>query len=147
MLPSPHESIRPAVALLLVGLIVQACGEKFEYELYGEPASAQPGATESTDGSWKAVVGELLLPLIAYHDTEYAQGYSEEAFRSLDLGSGTTAVEKVLGPPLEIKEYPGGEIYWYYSRHGKRYENYFVRILVFDGEVSLVARRAYFYLD
>lgn len=147
LLLSTRGSTWLAVGAILGVLLVPACGARFEYELEAEAPSAQPAAVESTDGSWAAALGELLLPLIEKHDTEYAQGYSEEVFRSLDIGSGKALVEQLLGPPLLAKEFSSGRVYWYYSRHGTRSENYFVRILVFDREGSLVARRSYFYVD
>ena len=135
---------------MLVALLMQACDGRFEYDLFdtgSEAPSSQSADVESTDGSWTAALGELILPLIDKHDTEYAPNYSEEVFRSLELGSDTAAVEQLLGPPLLAKEFPDDKTYWYYSRHGERFDSYFVRILVFDGEGSLVARRSYFYVD
>jgi len=126
---------------------MQACGGRFEYELEGESPLAQPASSESTDGSWTAALGELLLPLIEDHDTEYAPGYSDKVFRALDFGTGRVVVEQLLGPPLLAKEFPSGETYLYYSRHGKQFGSYFIRILVLDGAGLLVARRSYFYLD
>ncbi len=146
MLPSLPRPMCVAVAALLGALLLQACGAS-EYKLEGEASTAQPAAVESSDESWTASLGELLLPLIWNHDTEYASGYSEEVFRSLDYGLGRAAVGQLLGPPLLTNEYAGGKVYWYYSRHGSRSDNYFVRILVFSEEGNLVAKRSSFYLD
>lgn len=147
MLTSNRRSIWPVVAAILVALLMQACDGKFEYDLKSEAPSSQPADVESTDGSWAAALSELILPLIDKHDTEYAPGYSEEVFRSLDLGTDSATVEELLGPPLLTKEFPEDKTYWYYSRHGERFDSYFVRILVFDGEGKLVARHSSFYVD
>ena len=63
----------PAATIFFAQLVL-ACGGSFEYELEAEAPSAQPAAAESTDGSWAIALGELLLPLIEDHDTEYAPG-------------------------------------------------------------------------
>ena len=56
-------------------------------------------------------------------------------------------MEEILGPPLHKREFADGRTYWYYSRHGRRFDSYFVRILVFDEQGRLLARRSYFYVD
>lgn len=147
LLLSARRSTWVAIAAILGLFLVLACVARFARELEADAPSAQPAVVESTDGSWRAALGELLLPLVAEHDTEYAQGYSEEVFRSLDIGLGRAMVEQLLGPPLLAKEFSSGRVYWYYSHHGTRSGNYLVRILVFDREERLVARRSYFYLD
>jgi len=131
------------VALVVVLLVAQACDVGFKHDLQGKTTSEPSGAS----GSWSPSLGELLWPLIEEHDTEYAPGYSEQAFRSLKLGAEQHTVEQALGSPLEVKLFPDGEIYWYYSRHGERSENYFVRILVFDEQKRLLEKRHSFYLD
>ncbi len=134
-----------AAVVTLAGLL--GCGTKSEYHLEAEPSSSPTASTESTDGSWRSALGNLILPLIEDHDTEYAQGYSEEVFRSLGLGTDRETVEDLLGSPLFLRNFPNGMTYWYYSRHGKQSENYFVRITVFDAEGNLVERHSDFYLD
>lgn len=131
------------VAIVVLLVIAQACDVAFRHDLQGETTSEQSDAS----GSWSARLGELLWPLIEEHDTEYAPFYSEQAFRSLKLGAEQYAVEQSLGAPLEINQFPDGQIYWYYSRHGERSENYFVRILVFDEQRRLIGKRHSFYLD
>lgn len=134
-------------AMTLGSLLAQACDTGSEYDLQGEAMSELPAGAPSTDGSLSAALGELLWPLITKHDTEYAPGYSEEVYRSLKLGARQEAVEQALGPPLKAKEFPDGLTYWYYSRHGQRFDSYFVRILGFDQDGRLVTRRSYFYVD
>lgn len=131
------------VAMVVVLLTAQACDARGKHDLHGKTTSEPSGPS----CSWNASLGELLWPLIEEHDTEYAPGYSEQAFRSLKLGAEQHAVEQALGAPLEVKQFSHGEIYWYYSRHGERSENYFVRILVFDEQKRLLGKRHSFYVD
>jgi len=147
ILLSGRRSVWLAAAVTLGGLLVQACDAGVEYDLQGEATSPVPAGAETTDGSWTAALGELLWPLITKHDTEYAPGYGEKTYRSLEFGTRQEAVEQALGPPLEVKQFPDGLTYWYYSRHGHRFDSYFVRILGFDEKGSLVTRRSYFYVD
>jgi hypothetical protein len=147
MLRPTCRSVFLAAAVTFGGLLVQGCDAGFKYDLQGEATSTQPADTQSTDGSWSAALGELLWPVVTKHDTEYAPGYNERAYRSLDMGMGHEAVEQALGPPLEVKEFPDGMTYWYYSRHGQQFDSYFVRILGFNKEGSLAVRRSYFYVD
>ena len=49
--------------------------------------------------------------------TEYAPGYSDQAFRRVQLGDSERAVLELLGPPLVKFEYPtGATVTWGYTR-------------------------------
>jgi hypothetical protein len=125
-------------------LLAQACAAEFEYPSEEHHAASAKARDTS---SWAADLGEFLWPLITRHDTEYAPDYSEESFRSLDLGSPPVEAEKALGRPLEVKEFPDGQVYWYYSRSGAEFDSYFVRILVFGQDGRLISKRRFFYVD
>lgn len=133
-----------------LGLLATACGPH-EYSLdddgTGARAAARTAGSTGSSSSWREAVGELILPLIEKHDTEYAPGYREEVFRALKPGMTQKRVAQLLGQPLLTKRFPDGITCWYYTRHGKRSENYFVRVLEFDGQGILLARRKHFYVD
>ncbi|MGB5813824.1 MAG: hypothetical protein WBH85_18920 [Thermoanaerobaculia bacterium] len=135
------------VAAGIVLVVLLACQQRFEYDLDTEDDPQDGARTESTDGSWAAALGEILLPLVEDHDTEYAEGFSDDVFRSLEMGLSRADLLRLLGSPLSVKEFPDGSTCLYYSRHGGSSANYFVRVLVLDEKSSLVARRRYFYVD
>jgi hypothetical protein len=110
-------------------------------------AQAEPPKTPPRSSSWKEALGEAVLPLFDKHDTEYAAGFKEEAFRSLEMGIRQDEVKRRLGEPVSTKSFPDGYTCWYYSRHGAKSKSYFVRLLEFDGKGLLVARRGEFYVD
>lgn len=134
-----------AVFLLLALLIMMGC--RFSYDLEGDRQPTRNGRPASTDGSWTARLGELILPLVEEHDTEWATSFDENTFKSLAIGSTSEPVEERLGRPLETKRFPDGNICWYYTRPGEGSKNYFVRVLEFDQDGTLVARRRYFHVD
>lgn len=149
---SATASLRRALTLPLAAVPVWAlallsCGSRSEYDLEPQGQSPPAASAESTDGSLRAALGEMLLPLVESHDTQYAPGFREEVFRSLRLGSREAEVRDLLGEPLLSRDFPDGGRYWYYSRQGDRSPNYFVRALVFDRNGALLARRRYFYVD
>ena len=119
---------------------------RFSYDLNGvgeAPRWNQP--PESTDGSWRAALGEAVLPIFFDDGTVYSAGFDETTFRSLPMGADQSAVERELGSPISTKAFPWGNTCWYYSEAGDSSENYFVRVLVFDTSRTLVARYASFY--
>lgn len=52
-------------------------------------------------------------------DTEYARGFSEQAFAQTTVGTSPSEVEAKLGKPLEVSKSPNGKETWWYSRDGK----------------------------
>ncbi len=65
-------------------------------------------------------------------DTEYAGGYSDDAFRSVRLGMATRDVVALLGPPLETGALGAGRETWRWSRSPGD-KSYRVRVVIFDG--------------
>lgn len=133
---------------LALGFItLAACEGRFEHQLTPEPDSPEAPQAEQARESWRAALAELVLPLIEEHDTQYAQGFKEDVFRSLKIGSSQAEVIGLLGPPLSAKICSKGSTCWYYSRPGPRSENYYVRVLVFAHGGGLAAKLHSFYLD
>lgn len=133
-------------ALLLVSCLgVVAC--QITYGLEGDRRTPQNGKAESTDGSWTARLGELILPLLEEHHTEWAPDFDEDVFKSLSVGTPSATVEEKLGSPLEVKKFSDGNVCWYYTRPGQDSDSYFVRVLEFGTDGKLAARRRYFYVD
>src|SRR5215210_700468 len=132
-----YFSLLAAVFLLLTKV---GC-RQHEYRISGEKTPSQ-----SADSGWLDAVGERILPLVEKHDTQYAPSYREDVFRALALGISKAEVIRLLGPPLRAKQFPDGNVCWYYTRHGELFASYFVRVLEFDRRGVLIARRHYFYL-
>ena len=78
-------------------------------------------------------------------DTEYALGYSDQAFRRVRTGMTPREVIATLGPPLDKANLSGGRETWRWSR-SRRDRSYRVRaMLFFDGKVTEI--RHEFYVD
>ena len=75
-------------------------------------------------------------------DTIYASRYSDEAFREVGMGQGPQKVLALLGEPLDRSaSWDGEEEYWYYSRHGPRYDNYWNKIVIFNAHTGKVTEK------
>lgn len=133
-------------ACSVVGVLALACRDAYVYDLNAK-AQPEPPRSSPRSSSWKEALGEAVLPHFETHDTEYAAGFKEQVFRSLEMGIAQDEVKRRLGEPVSTKTFPDGDICWYYSRHGAKSKNYFVRLLEFDDKGLLVARRAEFYVD
>jgi hypothetical protein len=93
-------------------------------------------------------LGERVLPpLDGGGDTIFSPGFSETAFQAIEIGMGQAAVLQSLGESIDSQKFDDGGEYWYYSKHGPRSKSYFIRIVVFDGRGSVVARLAQYYLS
>jgi len=90
-------------------------------------AQPAPPRLPPSSSSRKEALGEAVLPLLNKHDTEYAAGFKEEIFRSLEMGITQDDVKR----RLSMKTLPDGDTCWYYSRHGVTSKSYFVRLLEF----------------
>lgn len=78
-------------------------------------------------------------------DTEYAPGYSDQAFRKVRIGMTAREVIATLGPPLDKANLSGGREVWRWSR-SRADRSYRVRAILFvDGKV--IAINSEFYLD
>lgn len=133
-------------AFSIVGMVALACRGSYVYDLNSKAQPAPPRLPPRSS-SWREALGEAVLPLLDKHDTEYAAGFKEEIFRSLEMGITQDDVKRRLGEPVSMKTFPDGDTCWYYSRHGVTSKSYFVRLLEFDDKGLLVARRAEFYVD
>jgi hypothetical protein len=91
------------------------------------------------------VASIILFP----HDTVYSSNFSENAFRRIHEGEPRAEVLHALGEPLEREIYKDdGSEYWYYSRHGPKYKNYWNKIVIFNVETGAVKKTiSEFYSD
>jgi len=109
-------------------------------------------------------------------DTIYAPGYSEAGFKKIAAGMTTEDVAKLVGLPLLISEYSDGSFVrdyrieretrmieseskrayllptidkaiWYYSQHGSKHDNFYVRVVTFSGSNRVLDKHASFYSD
>lgn len=95
-------------------------------------------------GGWYPlpVVDKIASVVFFPHDTIYAPHYSDEAFNKVRVGQHRQKILALLGEPLERGQYQDdGTEYWYYSRHGPRYDNYWNKIVVFDVQRGQVIRK------
>lgn len=128
----------------------------FSYDLLTPEDVLRTRERSAWKGAWLARLGELVLPLLAPGDTEYAPGFNEDAFVAIKTGAREREVLERLGQPLDKKSFPepimrkvfpDGSTAWYYSRHGPRSKSFFVRALVFDGEGRVIRRFREYYID
>lgn len=91
------------------------------------------------------IAGAIFFP----HDTIYASRYSDEAFHKVRVGQRGHEILALLGEPLKRSHYPDEDTeYWYYSRHGPQFDNYWNKIVVFDAHTRQVIRKVdEFYSD
>jgi hypothetical protein len=89
---------------------------------------------------------DIILPYFRNEDTIYAPDYSEKQFISLKVNMDKEVALKKIGEPLETQQLDNGELWFYYSRHGPKYDNYYVRIIVFKSDKVIEIIKE-FYLD
>ena len=77
--------------------------------------------------------------------TEYAAGYSETGFWSIQLGWNKIQVREAIGEPLVVH---GGdtEEYWRFTR-APRDTNYFLRVVTFDRSGKVVSISGEYFVD
>jgi outer membrane protein assembly factor BamE (lipoprotein component of BamABCDE complex) len=86
-------------------------------------------------GAWYTlVIVDTVANLLFFpDDTIYAAGYSGGAFREIRVGQSQQEVLALIGEPLNRSlSWDDRREYWYYSRHGTRFDNYWNKIVVFD---------------
>lgn len=88
-----------------------------------------------------------ILPLFLEEHTTYAPGFKEEAFRSLRAGMTEKDVRQALGAPLSDRVLADGRKILYYSDQATPTANYFLRLVVLDGQGRFLERHAEFYVD
>jgi len=95
------------------------------------------------------IVDSFASVVIFPHDTIYAVGYSEKAFRQVRSEEPRGRVLALLGEPLSRSDFSDDHTeYWYYSKHGPRYDTYWNKIVVFDADTGRVIRKVdEFYSD
>ena len=139
---------RASLGFLAATSLVVSCTWRSEYDL-SRDSSARSADSPSTkfERPWRDSLGELIFPLIEEDDTRYAAGYAEHVFLSLEIGTSKEQVRRRLGLPLSTKTFDGDYECWYYSEAGRLYKSYFVRVLKFDMQGTLIGRYQSFYLD
>ena len=89
-----------------------------------------------------SLTGSWIFP----SDTIYAPKYTERKWRAVNSGASRRLVTEYLGEPL-LEDTIGDEIYLYYSKHGPKYKNYWIRILVLDTQGRVKKKIDEFYSD
>lgn len=133
---------RDLIAVLVALLLVVGRGQRV-YAVGNE--RAEP----SLEGL-RSVLSRLvdpILPLFLEEHTTYAPGFKEEAFRSLRAGMTEKDVQQALGAPLSDRVLADGRRILYYSEQATPTANYFMRLVVLDGQGRLLERHAEFYVD
>ena len=102
-------------------------------------------------GVWYVLplVGSIASVLFFPHDTVFSTDYSEEAFQEVREGQSKEDVLDSLGRPLDRQpSWDDESEYWYYTKHGPRYDNYWNKIVIFDADTGRVIRKVdEFYSD
>jgi hypothetical protein len=101
-------------------------------------------ALSSVIGSILATLAFLVFVFFFTFDTEYAPGYSEEAFRAVEIGDSKEEVLSLLGQPLRV--YGMDREVQSYSRSPSG-SNYLMRDIVLDSEGRVVEIRSQVYWD
>ncbi len=89
-----------------------------------------PGLS-SVIGSVLVTVAFLAFIFLFTFDTEYAPGYSEDAFRAVEIGDSSEEVLCLLGQPLRVYGLNGEVLSYSRSPSGS---NYLMRDIVLDSE-------------
>jgi outer membrane protein assembly factor BamE (lipoprotein component of BamABCDE complex) len=90
---------------------------------------------------WACLVNvSLTASWIFPSDTMYASKYTDQKWKAVNSGASRRLVTENLGYPL-LENTTGDETYLYYSKHGPRYKNYWIKILVLDARTGSVKRK------
>jgi hypothetical protein len=136
-----------AVSLAGAAAVVVTTRVPFSYDLQKVGLDTGTRDRLSATNGWQARLGELVLPLLDPGDTEYADGFSQEAFDDIVIGSTEEDVLSRLGKPLQKRNFPDGTTVWHYTRHGKRSKSFFIRALEFDENGCVRRRWRRYYVD
>ena len=98
----------------------------------------------SVTGSVLVTVAFLAFIFLFTFDTEYAAGYSEEAFRAVEIGDSREEVMCLLGQPLRVYGLDGKVQSYSRSPSGS---NYLMRDIVLDSEGRVVEIWSQLYWD
>jgi len=98
----------------------------------------------SVIGSILVTVAFLAFIFLFTFDTEYAPGYSKEAFRAVEIGDFKEEVLRLLGQPLRVYGQVGEVLSYSRSPSGS---NYLMRDIVLDNEGRVVEIRSQIYWD
>jgi outer membrane protein assembly factor BamE (lipoprotein component of BamABCDE complex) len=94
---------------------------------------------------WAAVQVALVFSCVP-DQTEYAAGYSEDAWSAIGRGDTQERVRALVGTPLERWSHPDDE-WWSYSRQRTSTDNYRQRKLRFDHQGRVVEKHETCYID
>jgi outer membrane protein assembly factor BamE (lipoprotein component of BamABCDE complex) len=133
--------------ILTIGLLASAC---FLLRRQRRAGALTAAITLVIAAAWYPLpaIDQIASVLFFPHDTIYAPRYSEERFRDVRAGQRYEEVLVLLGEPLERRRYgQDGIDYWYYSRHGPRYNNYWNKIMIFDHSGRVTKKISDFYSD
>jgi hypothetical protein len=89
-----------------------------------------------------------LLAILGMTDTEYAKGYSDSAFKKIEIGQSPEEVIEILGKPFNYEKEQrkrASNGLWVYSRSPNSRDYLFRRVRFKDGKVSEVD--GHYYVD
>ena len=104
------------------------------------------GLPQDPGRSWRHKAGQLLLPLLYSHDTQYAAHYREEAFRAVQAGATEEEIRIALGEPLDKTRLEDGRVMWHYTKRGPKTQDFLVRIVEFGATRRVMRTHAEFYV-
>jgi hypothetical protein len=83
-------------------------------------------------GWYQATRIDLVASWFYPSDTVYSADFSPHRFRTVSKGMRREDLVDRLGPPLEKRIINDRREYWYYSRRGERFQNYWNFIVIVD---------------
>jgi hypothetical protein len=136
-----------ATAAIVMGAVIYhalssvAMTGTMSYDLVASAPSADQNR------SWLYRVGQLILPLLYSHDTQYGSQYREEVFGAVRPGATEDEIRTSLGEPVHTRRLEDGRSMWHYTEPGPKTQDFFVRIVEFDSAGRVLRTRSEFYVD
>jgi outer membrane protein assembly factor BamE (lipoprotein component of BamABCDE complex) len=99
-------------------------------------------------GWYQATGLDVVAAWIYPSDTVYAARFKPHQFRRVVEGMSQGELIELLGTPLEKRKINSRQEYWYYSRAGSRFQNYWNFIVIVNPETGKVTGQVKeFYTD
>jgi hypothetical protein len=90
---------------------------------------------------------EFVLSSISEEETIYAKGYSDKAWKEVNINDTIERVVKLLGDPIKIYRRDDGSSSYYYSDQKTGRSNYKMRVIIFNKEGRVKEKYREFYID
>ena len=99
-------------------------------------------------GWYQAIRVDAVAAFFYMSDTTYAIRFNPRQFKRVAEGMSRGELVELLGQPLERRTIAERQEYWYYSRQGARFQNYWNFIVIVDPAAGkVVGKFKEFYTD